>query len=282
MTTNSLPVPGATLHYEVRGSGPLLLLICGGVYDGAGYGPLAAALEDRYTVVTYDRRGNGRSPLDGPPEAQRIEVHADDAHRILEAVGPEPAFAFGNSSGAMIGLELAARHGAQVRMLVCHEPPLFDLLPERDRFRALTDQVETAFHEQGVEAAGETLNAGLQMRGGEPTEDEPGRAPGGGPADAPDPEIMAMMGRMPANMAFFLGYEVGSFARWAPDFAALQASGVPIVPAAGVLSEGEPPHRAAYAVGERLAIRTVIFPGDHGGFGADVPAFSAKLDEVLA
>jgi hypothetical protein len=31
--TNTLRVPGANLYHEVRGSGPVLLLICGGVYD---------------------------------------------------------------------------------------------------------------------------------------------------------------------------------------------------------------------------------------------------------
>ena len=86
-STNTLRVPGAQLHYEVRGSGPVLLLICGGVYDADGYAGLAHQLADRYTVVTYDRRGNSRSPLDGPPAAQSIAVHGDDAHRILTAVG---------------------------------------------------------------------------------------------------------------------------------------------------------------------------------------------------
>ena len=81
--TNTLRVPGAQLHYEVRGSGPLLLLICGGVYDADGYAGLAHHLTDSYTVLTYDRRGNSRSPLDGPPAPQSIQVHGDDAHRLL-------------------------------------------------------------------------------------------------------------------------------------------------------------------------------------------------------
>ena len=86
-TTGTLKVPGASLYYEVRGSGPVLLLVCGGLYDAAGYAGLARQLAGGYTVVTYDRRGNSRSPLDGPPEEQRIEVHGDDAHRVLAAVG---------------------------------------------------------------------------------------------------------------------------------------------------------------------------------------------------
>jgi hypothetical protein len=41
MKTDTLTVPGATLYYEVRGSGPTLLLICGGIYDAAGFAGLA-------------------------------------------------------------------------------------------------------------------------------------------------------------------------------------------------------------------------------------------------
>src|SRR5581483_12259826 len=102
-------VPGARLYYEVRGAGPVLLLICGGVYDAAGYAALAGELADRYTVVTYDRRGNSRSAAGVPHEPQRLEVHGDDAYRVLTAVGVtarEPAYVFGNSSGASIGLDL--------------------------------------------------------------------------------------------------------------------------------------------------------------------------------
>lgn len=29
----TLDVPGATLHYQVRGTGPTMLMICGGIYD---------------------------------------------------------------------------------------------------------------------------------------------------------------------------------------------------------------------------------------------------------
>jgi pimeloyl-ACP methyl ester carboxylesterase len=295
--TNTLKVPGANLYYEVRGSGPVLLLICGGVYDAAGYTGLAQQLADRYTVVTYDRRGNSRSPLDGEREPQRIEVHGDDAHRVLSAVGvsgDEPASVFGNSSGAIIGLELAARHPEQVRVLVAHEPPLFELLSDRDHWRTVIQNVENTFLEEGPGPAGEVLGAALAMRGGqqqdggEPAEgdaaDGQQRIPGGGnaPQGEPDPETMEMMARLQKNMEFFIGYEVPPFARYVPDFATLQASSVRGVGAAGDETEGEPPHRAAIAVAERLGTQPVMFPGDHGGFGIQPEAFAAKLRDVLS
>jgi len=148
---NTLKVPGATLYLEVQGSGPVLLLICGGIYDARTYAGLAQQLADRYTVVAYDRRGNSRSPLDEPPAEQSIEVHADDARRLLTIVaGDERAYVFGNSSGAMFGLELAARHPAQVRVLVAHEPPIFELLPDRDHWREVIKAAEEAFVKEGA------------------------------------------------------------------------------------------------------------------------------------
>lgn len=290
--TNALKVPGANLYHEVRGSGPVLLLICGGVYDAAGYAPLAQQLADRYTVVTYDRRGNSRSPLDGPPAQQSIEVHGDDAHRVLSAVGvtdDQPASVFGNSSGGTIALELATRHPEQVRTLVVHEPPLFELLPERDRWRTVIRNVEDAFRTEGAGPALQVLNAGFAMSGAEQAErdaagDREGRLPGGGeaPQGEPDPETMAMMARFQKNFEFFIGYEVPPFNRYVPDLTALRASPVRVVAAVGEASEGEPPYRAALAVAERLGTRPEVFPGHHGGFGAQPEAFATKLHEVLS
>ena len=56
-------VNGAHLYYEVRGSGPPLLLIMGATGDAGHFERVADLLADDHTVVTYDRRGNGRSPV---------------------------------------------------------------------------------------------------------------------------------------------------------------------------------------------------------------------------
>jgi len=52
-TTHTLDVPGARLYYEIRGSGPLLLLL-GSPMDSGGFAGVAAELADSYTAVTYD------------------------------------------------------------------------------------------------------------------------------------------------------------------------------------------------------------------------------------
>ncbi len=72
-TVNKLAVSGATLHYEVTGSGPMLLLIAGGGTDAGVFDGIVGQLAAEYTVVAYDPRGNSRSPYDGAPADERVE-----------------------------------------------------------------------------------------------------------------------------------------------------------------------------------------------------------------
>ncbi|WP_202817664.1 alpha/beta fold hydrolase [Kribbella sp. ALI-6-A] len=281
MKTDVLEVAGASLYYEVRGSGPVLLFVCGGVYDAEAFAPLAERFADRYTVVTYDRRGNSRSPLDGPPEAQRIETHAEDARRLLEVVSPgEAADVFGNSSGAIIALELAARHPELVRTVVAHEPPLFDLLPNHARWGELMDEVEATFRAEGAWPALEVFNAAFA--GGEAAEDavpdDSAESDELGPGSMAEPSA-DVQARMQQNFEVFIGYEVPSFAKYRVELGALSEADVVVGVGSG--SKEEPWARAARVLAERLGHQAVVFPGDHGGFGSEYEAFAVKLAEVL-
>src|SRR5207302_5950443 len=140
--TATLNVPGASLYYEVRGAGPVLLMMPGGPADAGAFRNIAGYLDSDYTVVTYDPRGLSHSTLEVPVQDDRIvEIFADDAHRLLTATAKEPAFVFASSGGAVIALELAARHPEQVRTLVSHEPPAPALLPDPARERAAMEEI---------------------------------------------------------------------------------------------------------------------------------------------
>jgi hypothetical protein len=54
----------AELYCERRGSGPLLLLITGGMGDAGFYSSAADILANEFTVLNYDRRCNSRSTGD--------------------------------------------------------------------------------------------------------------------------------------------------------------------------------------------------------------------------
>ncbi|MFB7742067.1 alpha/beta fold hydrolase [Streptomyces sp. NPDC056132] len=145
----------------------MLLLIVGGGGGAGIFEPVADALADRFTVVTYDPRGHSRSPLDGPDVDQRVETQADDAYRLLERVAPDgpPAYVFGTSSGAIVAVELLTRHPERLARVVAHEPVLVSLLPDAAEQHTFFSQVVSTFHWAGVDAAMAEMGAGCGWAG---------------------------------------------------------------------------------------------------------------------
>src|SRR4028119_1315498 len=111
-TGNLLEVNEVKIYHEVRGSGPSVLFIAGATGDCGHFQRVAELLSDEFTVVTYDRRGNSRSPRPKDWEGTSTEEHSEDAAALIEALGLAPAAVFGNSAGAIIGLDLSIRRPA--------------------------------------------------------------------------------------------------------------------------------------------------------------------------
>lgn len=271
-TAHTLDVPGARLHYEVRGSGPVLLLISAGGWDGAVFAGVVPLLADDYTVVTYDPRGISRSTLDGPVQEIPVDVQADDAHRLLAAISTKPAYVFGNSAGATSGLMLVTQHPDQVHTLIAHEPPIHRLLPDSTRLRTA---VEDVYHTNRSDGPGPAMEKFLVLGGFDsgPGPDEP--------SVPPDPEVLEAMARMQGNLDLFFGQMVRPVAGYRPDAAALRAASARIVVAGGTASTGQTAHRAAVALGNLLGTTIVNFPGDHLGFLSEPEAFARTLHRVL-
>ncbi len=112
--THHVDAPGGRVYYEVRGSGPLLLVI-GQPMTSGPLNPTAELLADDYTVVTYDPHGLGESSVDDPSLDITPEVEADDLAAVVDAVGGGPADVFATSGGAVAGLAFAATPPRQAR-----------------------------------------------------------------------------------------------------------------------------------------------------------------------
>jgi pimeloyl-ACP methyl ester carboxylesterase len=121
--THYLDVPGASIYYEVRGSGPLLALIAAPM-GGSGFAALVELMAQHYTVVTYDPRGSEHTTVTDRTQITTPELLAEDVHRVLQTVSDEPAAILGSSGGAVTGLALVTAYPEQVSILVAHEPPL--------------------------------------------------------------------------------------------------------------------------------------------------------------
>ncbi len=266
----NLKVPGADLYYEVRGSGPVLLLMPGGPADATAFRTIAGQLATHYTVVSYDPRGLSRSKLEGPLDEERIvEVFADDVHRLLAAVTSEKADVFASSGGAVIALELAAHHPEQLRTVVSHEPPSPTLMPDPAHVRATMEEVTAAYRTRGIGPAVQIFSD--LIRSGPPP----------APEGEPTPEMLENQARMKGNMDLFFGPYVLAIARYEPDYSALKSASCRIVAAVGAESRGELAHDGGLALAERLGTQPVVFPGAHGGFESHAAEFAVKLRQVL-
>ncbi len=244
MQTRTLEAPGASLYYEVRGSGPVLLMIPGGPMDSAGFAPLAECLADRYTVVTCDCRGNSRSTAEGPQDDLTVGVFADDAHRLLAAVASGPAYVLGSSGGATYGLDLVARYPRQVRTLVAHEPPVAALLPDAAHWRAFTEEVRDLCRRDGVFPAMQKFGEGVGLGGGPE------------PAAEPSPETAQALQRMQDNLALFAEYTMPMITNYEPDLGALRNSPARVV--VGVGSESTADQLAYRSMMLSVGVNSVV------------------------
>lgn len=253
------PVPGATLRYEWRGTGPVLLLIPGGAGDAGLYEGMADLLAAAgYTVVSYDQRGLSRSPLDGPLADQRVEEWAEDARAVLDAVLPdgEAAYVYGSSSGAIVALALLAAHPGRLRRVVAHEPPLVELLADPGPYRAHFAEVRELHRTRGLGPAMARFAETPDGRRPEPERQQ---------AELP-PSVRPMASRMAANLPVFLEHVLCPFSSSAPDLDGLRAAAGKLVLGVGRESDGqEALVGPARRIAELTGAATVAFPGGHLG-----------------
>jgi pimeloyl-ACP methyl ester carboxylesterase len=132
---------GTRIAFERTGAGPLLLLVDGAMcYREFGPAkPFTDELKDRFTVVSYDRRGRGES---GDSSDYRAELEIDDLRAIVATLGETP-YVLGFSSGAGLAYRAAAA-GVPMRRLIGYESPWVGLRGGRD-YVADLDRL----HEQG-------------------------------------------------------------------------------------------------------------------------------------
>ena len=281
-TTQTLQAPGATIAYDVRGGTatdqpPLFLL--GSPMGASGFATLAGHFPDR-TIITYDPRGAERSVKDDPSTESNPDQHADDIHRIIEAVGG-PVDMFASSGGAVNALALVASHPEDVRVLIAHEPPLAAMLPDAENCKAAVRAIRDSYQKGGF-GAGMAHFIDITSRRGELPDDIASQP-------APDPAAFGMPTDDNGDRTdVMLSQNIINTTHYEPDFDALKRASTTIVLAAGKESEGEMANRGAHAVADRLGTTVVVFPSHHGGFlggeygwGGDPDAFAPKLREVL-
>ena len=272
------------IHYDVHGDPgaaspdrPVLLTFANPM-EASAFGALVTHLSDR-PVVTIDPRGAGRNPAGTAP--MTAEMHAEDIHCIVHALGVGPVDAFGSSGGAVCLLALLAAHPGDVRRAVVHEPPIVDALTDGEMVLAACQDIHDTYQREGNGPAMAKFIA-LVME------------PGPLPADyldrpAPDPTKFGMSVEDDGDRTNPLIRNMPAVNAYVPDYGTLLALGERVHVAVGAGSGQEVAARGGRGLAERLGREVDVVPSHHAGFtAADGPypgepkAFAARLREILA
>ena len=266
---------GDDLYYEVRGQGHPLLMIPPAGGDSWQYSWVADILVDEYKVILYDRRANGRSTMNAPQNFE-ISQQSRDAVAVLQAAGESSAFVFGNSSGAVIALDLAKTQPQAARAVVVHEAPIPRMLPNPKKWLRFFAGVNLTAYRFGSSLAALQfmLGAGLPV----------------------GPLINATKGvnlHREQSRESYLSNQIATevltklellpVTNYLPDVEKIKANRVQMFVAVGQwgLDRKKWYIQAAQILSEKLGCELVTFPGHHGSF-MDMPVeFAAALRSVL-
>ena len=165
----SLPSGGATLHYEVHGSGPAVVLAHGSGGNALSWWQQVPHFSRRFTCVTFAHRGFPPSTLaSGAPVAAGF---TDDLEALLDHLNLDGVSLVCQSMGGWSGLELALRQPSRVRALVmaCTSGTVdYRRLPGLDAhwLQAWTERAQRAAVE--LPRRGASLPAGERMASEQP------------------------------------------------------------------------------------------------------------------
>ncbi|MGQ9645402.1 MAG: 3-oxoadipate enol-lactonase [Thermodesulfobacteriota bacterium] len=109
---------GIQMNYELSGKkGASVVMLSHSLGSSLlMWNPQIKALEPHFQVLRYDIRGHGKS--EAPPGAYTLELLAEDAVALLDALGIDHVHWIGLSMGGMIGQSVALSYPRRLRSLV--------------------------------------------------------------------------------------------------------------------------------------------------------------------
>jgi pimeloyl-ACP methyl ester carboxylesterase len=268
--TGRVTSEGDSLYYEIRGSGQPLIMIAGAGGDGERYAAVAKILADEYKVITYDRRANSHSSMNEPQNFE-ISQQSRDVAAVIHAAGEESAFVFGNSSGAVIALDVAKTQPQAARAVVVHEPPLVRVHPKVKKWQHFFASVYLTGFQFGTAMASVRFLVGSGL----PVRQLLAAAREGRSLAEPSAEPLISA---KDYTDFLIKQELLPVTNYMPDLEQIKKNGVWMFMAAGKESLGKKKWYAetAQILSKKLPCEMLIFPGHHGSF-MDMPVEWAPI-----
>lgn len=248
------------LHYWYKGTGPLITFIPGGNGHGRQFYPIMAALSDKFTCVTFDRRQMSASQVKvnkklSPPQQAR------DIRAVIKAMGCEKSIIFGSSSGGIFAFQFAHDFPEMVDHLIAHEAPLINLLPDASAMFEWFLHLMEVYETRGLDAAASEFSAKLI---GYDDEGVPKTVPPG-----------------PENPRNFWDNEFPILLGYVPNLWRLVENKTSIGVMKGVRCKDAFFARATEEQAKILGCPKMVVPGHHQGFEVETEEFVPYLLEML-
>ena len=139
-------VNGINFYCELRGSGPIIVLVPSGEGDCGSFAWVADGLSDEFTVFTLDMRGCSRSDRPRTWTPMTAKDLASDVAGLIKILKLEPASIYGCSSGGQAVLSIGVYYPKVARNLMVHEAALFD---NRTSLQIMGDQLTALIRMRG-------------------------------------------------------------------------------------------------------------------------------------
>ena len=181
---------------------------------------------------------------------------------MIDQLLAEPATVFGSSAGAVVALDLAARHPSRVRGMIAHEPPVLHVLPDAAHWQSVAERLLE------VNATGH-LDEAYRLLG----------TMVGLPNASAAPPLAA---ELRPEWDYLFRHEWRQIFGYRPDLVALSTLGGRLVMASGADAPDSFQARAARALADQLDVRHLLLPGNHLGPARRQQETARALGPVLA
>jgi pimeloyl-ACP methyl ester carboxylesterase len=146
-------INGASLYYELAGSGPALVMLHGHLLDHRQWDDQFARFSADHTVVRYDGRGMGQSSFPAAPFS-----HAADLRALLDFLALDHAILMGCSGGGSACVDFALQHPQRMDGLILVDSGLdsyfaIDHGPPPPEVQAYFQSIQSGDVERAIEAS---------------------------------------------------------------------------------------------------------------------------------
>ncbi|GAA5809853.1 hypothetical protein MFLAVUS_003268 [Mucor flavus] len=261
MTKQYLQIEGASIYFEVEGSGPHLIFVPGGDGKGAIFKPLRSYLTKHFTVVTYDRRGYGKSEFNGPQDFEnRLDTEADDIYKLMRSLTSHKFTLFGTSAGGAVSLKYFAKYPETLVKMFVHEPMVnLGALSDGKELLKFHKDMQNVYKTEGQDAA-------LKMYGN--------KYLGNFDHRITDSKLFKYNGR---SWGVHFEHETIAYSFYNTNTEVISVNKDKLVLMYGIENLNSPVYRPVHAISEYLNNALVSFPGGHIGYATEAERFAAEF-----